>query len=481
MPLPRWLAVCGVMLTAPVAPAVAQEKMNILFIVSDDLTNNALGCYQGRAKTPNIDKLAAKGVRFDRAYCQFPLCNPSRASFLTGLRPDTTRVYENATQFRRNVPDAQTLPQTFRRYGYYVARVGKLYHYGVPGQIGTDGLDDPPSWERVINPRGRDKDDEDANLIFTLNPNGKGSGRFGGTLSWLASAGGDETHTDGMTATEVTKLLEANKDRPFFLACGFFRPHTPYVAPRPYFDMYPVADIPLPAVPEGHRAAGPAPAFGSAKAEQEKMTDAQRREAIQAYLASVSSMDGQVGRVLSALERLGLANRTVVVFMSDHGYHLGEHGLWQKMSLFENSARVPLVIYDPRARGNGRNCLRPVELIDLHATLAEICGLTAPPTDGVSLRPLLADPTLALDRVAVTQVSRGTPTTTGEVVGKNPFFMGYSIRTERFRYTEWDGGKKGAQLFDYDADPGELRNLAADPTFANTVTQLRARFPAAKK
>ncbi|QDU22843.1 sulfatase [Urbifossiella limnaea] len=475
----RLLALAALFLAT--GPAAAQDKMNVLFVVSDDLTNTALGCYQGRAKTPNIDKLAAKGVRFDRAYCQFPLCNPSRASLLTGLRPDTLRVYENATQFRRNVPDVQTLPQTFRRAGYYVARVGKLYHYGVPGQIGTDGLDDPPSWERVINPRGFDKDDEDANRIFTLNPKGKGSARFGGTLSWLASAGGDETHTDGMTATEITKLLEANKDRPFFLACGFFRPHTPYVAPRAYFDQYPAADITLASVPAGHRAAGPGPAFGSAKPEQEAMTDAQRREAIQAYLASVAFMDAQVGRVLSALDRLGLANRTIVVFLSDHGYHLGEHGLWQKMSLFENSARVPLVVHDPRAKGNGGVCRRTVELTDLHATLADACGLTAPRTDGASLRPLLENPAAAWERPAVTQVSRGTPTTTGEVTGKNPFFMGRSVRTERYRYTTWDDGKRGEQLFDYEADPGELRNLAADPASAETVRRMKALLPAAKK
>jgi uncharacterized sulfatase len=472
----RCLAAALLLACAP--PAVAAEKMNVLLIVSDDLTNNTLGCYGSPVSTtPNIDRLAAKGVRFDRAYCQFPLCNPSRASFLTGLRPDTLKVYENATQFRKHAPDAQSLGQTFQRAGYAVGRVGKLYHYGVPGQIGTDGLDDKPSWQFVVNPRGRDKDDEEKDLIFSLNPNGKGSGRYGGTLSWLAADGTDAEQTDGKIAAEVVKQLAANKGKPFFLACGFFRPHTPYVAPKKYFEMYPADKLKLPEVPEGHREAGPVPAFGSAKPEQARLTDDLRRKALQAYCAATTFMDAQVGVVLDALEQQKLADKTIVVFMSDHGYHLGEHGLWQKMSLFENSARVPLVVYDPRASGNGKVCPRTVELVDLHATLADLAGAEAPRTDGASLKPLLADPSAKWDRPAVTQVSRGTPTLTGEVVGKNPWFMGYSVRTERYRYTEWDGGKKGVQLFDYEKDPGELKNLAEDPAHADTVKQLKALLP----
>jgi iduronate 2-sulfatase len=464
-------------------PAFAADKMNVLFIVSDDLTNTTLGCYGSElGKTPNIDKLAAKGVRFDSAYCQFPLCNPSRASFLTGLRPDQLKVYENATQLRKTVPDAQTLPQTFRKGGYFVARVGKLYHYGVPAQIGTDGLDDPPSWEKTINPRGFDKDDEDADRIFTLNPMGKGSGRFGGTLSWLASQGTDEQQTDGKIAREVGKQLEKNKDRPFFLACGFFRPHTPYVAPKKYFEMYPPEKFALPVVPVGHLAAGPAPAFGSAKKEQEKLTDDLRRQALQAYYASTTFMDAQVGYVLDTLEKLKLADKTIVVFISDHGYHLGEHGLWQKMSLFENSARVPLVIFDPRSKANGRISKRVVELVDLHPTLAELCGLESPKVlTGKSVKSLLDDSNATWDKPAITQVSRGTPTATGEVRPKaQPWFMGYSIRNERYRFTEWDDGKKGTQLFDYETDPHELTNLAGDPKHAETVKELQAKLTAAK-
>ncbi|MFO0850119.1 MAG: sulfatase [Gemmataceae bacterium] len=456
--------------------ALDAPRMNVLFIVSDDLTNNALGCYGSKyGRSPNIDRLAAKGVRFDRAYCQFPLCNPSRASFLTGLRPDTLRVYENATQFRKHKPDAQTLPQTFRKAGYTVARVGKLYHYGVPGQIGTDGLDDPPSWDAAVNPRGRDKDDEAADLIFTLNPAAKGSARFGGTLSWLASAGDGPTHTDGLIAAETVKLLETHGDRPFFLACGFFRPHTPYVAPKAYFDLFPPDKF---ALPDRSEPRHPPAAYASAHRNQDDMTDALRRQALQAYHASTTFMDTQVGAVLDALDRLKLADRTVVVFLSDHGYHLGEHGLWQKMSLFENSCRVPLVIHDPRSKGNGRATGRTVELVDLHATLADLCGLAAPKTDGVSLKPLLDDPAAKWDRPAFTQVSRGTPTTTGQKVAKGqPWFLGASVRTDRYRYTEWDGGKKGVQLFDYKDDPSETTNRADDPALADVVRQLKAKLP----
>ncbi|MFQ3649447.1 MAG: sulfatase [Gemmataceae bacterium] len=446
--------------------ASAADKMNVLFIVSDDLTNNAMSCYRGKGQTPHLDKLAAKGVRFDRAYCQYPLCNPSRASFLTGLRPDTTRVYDNAVHFRNNLPDVQTLPQTFIQGGYFVARVGKLYHYGVPAQIGTDGLDDKQSWQKVINPRGRDKDDEER--IFTLNPMAKGPARFGGTLSWLAAEGTDAEQTDGLIAAEVSKLIAANKDKPFFLACGFFRPHTPFVAPKKYFDLYPTKKINLPMVPQDHRKVHPAPAFASSKKEQEKLTDPLRREAIQAYLASTTFMDAQVGLVLEALEKHKIADRTIVVFTSDHGYHLGEHGLWQKQSLFEHSARVPLIIYDPRAKGNGKASGATVELTDLHATLADLAGLKAPQTDGRSLVPLLADPAAKWDRPALTQVRRG---------GAKDGFMGYSLRTARYRYTEWDGGKRGVQLVDLDNDPDETKNLAADPAYAETIKKLQAWLP----
>lgn len=461
--LGRWLMsglrVLGILasLAGSLTWAPAQERYNVLFVMADDL-NNALGCYgHPLVRSPNVDRLAKAGVVFERAYCQFPLCNPSRASLLTGMRPDTTKVLDNTVHFRKHHPEVVTLPQLFRKHGYWVGRVGKIFHYGVPTQIGTDGLDDKPSWDQVVNPIGRDKHEE--SKIFSLVP-----GQFGGVLSWLAAEGTDEEQTDGIGATEAIKLLEKNRDRPFFLAVGFYRPHTPFVAPRKYFDLYPLEKISLPYVPADHRKKGPAPAFASARPEQDKMTDELRKQAIQAYFASISFMDAQLGRLLDALEQLGLQERTIIVFTSDHGYHLGEHGLWQKMSLFENSARVPLIVAVPRTKGNGQRCMRTVELLDLYPTLAELCGLPIPEhVEGRSLCALLNDPQAKWDKAAYTQVARG----------KGGTNLGRSVRTERYRYTEWNDGKGGVQLFDYEKDPAELTNLAGRPEYIEVEKQLR--------
>jgi iduronate 2-sulfatase len=452
------VVVASFLLLVSPAQAQPQRKLNVLLITADDL-NTRLGCYgDPLVKSPHIDRLASRGVRFERAYCQYPLCNPSRASFLTGLRPDTIRIYENKTHFRETTPDVVTLPQAFRQAGYFVARVGKLYHYGVPTQIGTDGLDDKESWDLVVNPRGRDKDEEPK--VFSLKP-----GQFGGTLSWLASDGDDEQQTDGIGAAEAVELLEQNRDRPFFLAVGFYRPHTPYVSPKKYFEMYPPERIPLP--PPDQRTGAPRPAYASSHPEQDRMTDEQRREAIRAYFAAITFMDAQVGRVIDALDRLRLRDNTVVVFLSDHGYHLGEHGLWQKMSIFEGSARVPMIVHLPGAKGNGRPSPRTVELLDLCPTLLDLCGVIPSGSrkpDGTNLRPLLDDPAARWDEPAYTQVMRGN---------EQNRFMGRTVRTEKWRYTEWDEGRRGRELYDYESDPGEMKSLANDPARARVVEQMR--------
>lgn len=461
----RWLlkslvaAAASIALWSTWCTGAEPQRPNVLLVMSDDL-NCRLGCYgDPLVRSPNIDRLATRGVRFDHAYCQYPLCNPSRASMLTSLRPDRTGVRENQTHFRKVVPDAVTLPELFRRNGYFTARVGKIFHYGVPTQIGTSGLDDPPSWDHVVNPRGRDKDEEDR--IFSLIP-----GRFGGTLSWMAAEGTDLEQTDGQGASAMIRLLEENRHRPFFLAMGFYRPHTPYVAPKKYFDLYPLDKIPLPQVRADDWDDIPRPALNDLP-EQRKMSDELRRQAIQAYFASITFMDAQLGRVLDALDRLGLADKTIVVFVSDQGYHLGEHRLWQKMSLFEGVARAPLIIAAPGKKGNGQASPALVELVDVYPTLAQLCGLEVPKgIDGRSLVPQLDNPQTPARKAALTEVQRGR--------GKGqPPLLGRSIRTPRWRYTEWDEGRAGVELYDHQSDPQEFHNLARDPAHAPTVVELR--------
>lgn len=461
----RWLlkslvaAAASIALWSTWCTGAEPQRPNVLLVMSDDL-NCRLGCYgDPLVRSPNIDRLATRGVRFDHAYCQYPLCNPSRASMLTSLRPDRTGVRENQTHFRKVVPDAVTLPELFRRNGYFTARVGKIFHYGVPTQIGTSGLDDPPSWDHVVNPRGRDKDEEDR--IFSLIP-----GRFGGTLSWMAAEGTDLEQTDGQGASAMIRLLEENRHRPFFLAMGFYRPHTPYVAPKKYFDLYPLDKIPLPQVRADDWDDIPRPALNDLP-EQRKMSDELRRQAIQAYFASITFMDAQLGRVLDALDRLGLADKTIVVFVSDQGYHLGEHRLWQKMSLFEGVARAPLIIAAPGKKGNGQASPALVELVDVYPTLAQLCGLEVPKgIDGRSLVPQLDNPQTPARKAALTEVQRGR--------GKGqPPLLGCSIRTPRWRYTEWDEGRAGVELYDHQSDPQEFHNLARDPAHSATVGELR--------
>ncbi|MGC3946244.1 MAG: sulfatase [Chryseolinea sp.] len=445
------LFVSATLLSNEVGAQKESQKLNVLFIAVDDL-NNELGCYGSTVvKSPNIDRLAARGVRFDRAYTQFPLCSPSRSSLLTGRRPDVTGIYELQTHFRKNLPDVITLPQLFKNNGYHSARVGKIFHYGVPGQIGTNGLDDSLSWTQRINPIGHDKVDE-ASITNVTPDRGLGS-----ALSWRVENTPDEEQTDGKVATEAIKILEQRKDEPFFLAVGFYRPHTPYVAPSKYFDLYPADKIKLAEerpndlddVPDAALFTKP-PHWG--------VSEDNRRQAQRAYYASISFMDAQVGRVLDALDRLKLSDKTIIVLWSDHGYNLGQHGQWMKQSLFENSARVPFIVVAPGFRKNSSS-KRTVELLDIYPTLAELVKLKADGLEGKSLGSLLKNPNATWDRPAYTQVRRNT-------------LMGRSVRTERWRYTEWDDGKAGVELYDHETDPGEFTNLAKDPKYNERVKEL---------
>ena len=437
------------------APGFSAEKLNVLFISVDDM-NNDLGCYgHPQVKSPNIDKLARRGVRFDRAYCQFPLCSPSRSSLMTGLRPDKIRVFDLRYHFRTEISDVVTLPQFFKNNGYYVARVGKMYHYSNPGGIGTSGLDDPPSWTEVFNPAGRDKTTIEKDIINYSPQRGLGSAM----CLLVDETGRDEEHTDGMVATKAIQLLEKHKDEPFFLGVGFYKPHTPYVAPKKYFDLYPLETIQLPEIPPEPPKDIPSPALASTRPwPYFGATADQARECKQAYYATISFVDAQIGRVLDALDRLNLADKTIVVFWSDHGYLLGEHGLWMKQSCFEESARVPLIISAPGTKPGVS--ARTVELLDLYPTLADLAGFATKNLHGASLRPLLDNPNAQWDRPAFTQVQRGA-------------FPGHSVRTERWRYTEWDSGKRGVELYDHTTDPKELNNLAREPKYADVLAQMQ--------
>jgi uncharacterized sulfatase len=438
--------------------AAPAKPRNALFIASDDL-NHCFSAYgHPVVRTPNLDRIAAAGVRFDRAYCQFPLCSPSRTSIFTGLAPDATGVYDLRKHFRESVPDVVTLPQLFQKNGYFAARVGKMYHYGNPGQIGTDGLDDAPSWNARVNPKGVDKTEEPKLTNYTPTRG------IGSALAFYASPARDEEHTDGMVASETIRLMEEHRHRPWFLGAGFYRPHCPYIAPSKYFDRVPEDRVKLVPFEEWEMNIAPHWAYFTRPAHW-GLSEKQRTEVMRAYYAAILFLDANVGRLLDALKRLGQESNTTIFFWSDHGYHLGEHGQWMKQTIFEPSARTPLLIAGAGVRARGKACPRTVEFLDLYPTAAALAGLKEVPSNlhGASLAPLLDNPARAWDRPAVTQVQRQK-------------VMGYSIRTERHRYSMWEEGREGEELYDYGADHRELRNLAADPAGAALKSQLRQRL-----
>jgi uncharacterized sulfatase len=451
------MLIATVALAASIAHAAdAPRRPNVLLILADDLSTE-IGCYGSIARTPNLDALAKDGTRFDRAYTQYPLCGPSRCSFLSGLRPDTTGVLVNGVTVRHVLKDVVTLPQHFRNNGYFVARAGKAYHLGIPFEVGTPGPDDPLSWDHTFDPKGNEFPALDDGDQYDPDPKNQQSFRRN-----LLKDDEGKSQADYQTADEIIRLLKERRDRPFFLTCGFIRPHVPQVAPRKYFDLYDVSSIKLPPNPPGDRDDIPAAAFQYAKPNM-GMTDAECVEAKRGYHAVTSFMDHQVGRVLAELDRLGLRDSTIVVFASDHGYLLGQHQGWQKTQLWEESARVPLIISYPGMPHRDATATGLAELVDLYPTVCDLAGVT-PPTalEGRSLRPALDEPAKPFKEAVFTQVNR---------FGKG--IEGRSVRTDRWRYSEWNRGDKGVELYDHQADPGEYTNLAKEPAHATTVTELR--------
>lgn len=462
----QFIRLCCITFLLCISMAHAQQKKpNILFISADDLNVDMNVFDNSFVKTPNLDRLFKLGVRFDRAYSQYPLCAPSRASLMTGLRPDKTKVKDLFTFFRDSIPDVVTLPQLFMKNGYFTARVGKIFHYGVPKEIGTNGQDDSLSWNERVNPIGIDRQQEDK--ITNYMPKVP----LGGALSFWAAPGTDDDQTDGKIANEAVKILEKNKSKPFFLAVGFFRPHTPFVAPKKYFDLYPVDNIQLPEERVDDWTNKPSIARYTLT-DHYGLNKQQRKEVTQAYYASISFMDAQVGKLLDKLDELNLTNNTFVVFWSDHGYALGQHGQWQKQTLFEHTARVPLLIAAP-GYSRQKSTTSTVELIDIYPTLAELAGLKAPASvQGKSLVSVLKKPEQTTYTPAYTQLEKNIKQKAW-YRNIDREYIGKSVRYKEWRYTEWNEGKDGVELYNYETDPNEFVNLANNPDYATTIVTLK--------
>lgn len=432
---------------------------NVVMIVADDLRAD-LGCYgHPMVKTPNLDRLAARGLVFNKAYCQQAVCNPSRASALTGRRLDTLRVWDLPTHFRSQAPDVVTLPQHFKNHGYFTQNIGKIFHNWIHEVQG-----DPISWSVPAAMHFANHGSDKPVVDGPVPPN------LAQDIKCECRDVPDEAYFDGRVAALAVDALRQRRaaEQPFFLAVGFWKPHSPFNAPKRYWDMFRRADIPMPKNPEWP-ADAPRIAWHDSRellgvgAKARQLTPEAICEMRHGYLAGISYMDAQVGRVLDELDRLQLTDNTIVVFWSDHGYHLGEHTLLAKTSNFELDARVPLIISVPHMETAGQKTEALAELMDLYPTLSNLCGLPEPTgTEGVSLEKVLRDPAAEVRQIALTQHSR--PAYYDRTPEKQPTHMGYSIRSQTHRYTEWRDWRTGEttdrELYDHRSDPDETRNLA---------------------
>ena len=455
---------------SPSETAGLPERPNVLFIVVDDL-NVALGTYDGypTAKTPNIDWLASQGVRFDRAYAQDPICNPSRTSFLSGRRPATTNVYGNFVEPRTHLGDVVMLPEYFRAQGYFTARVGKVAHGRYEAAVEWDISENAARREHYLP--GVDHSEVRDNTWIGGADDGLSRADIlghltrptGMPLSWRATDETEAETPDGQTTRRVIELLREQRDKPFFIAAGFHKPHQPWVAPKEFFEQHPVAEVVPPDEPADDIDDIPAPALGNYP-EDSDHSEQQVRQAIAAYHATITLIDVQVGLLMEELGELGLEQSTIVVFVSDHGFHLGEHGgLWRKHTQFEESTRVPLIVRVPGGV-SGRATSALVELVDLYPTLADLCGLPSPEgLEGTSFRPVLEDPDVPWKSAIFSEVQRNGA-------------HGRSVRTARYRYTEWTPLQGDAdpefELYDLANDPKEYDNLAGSPEHQPAIDSL---------
>lgn len=448
--------------------AGAEPKPNVLFIAADDLRCD-LACYGHEiVQTPNLDKLASMGTRFDRAYCAQALCNPSRSSLMTGLRPNTLRLFNLEKHFRDEVPDVVTLPELFKQNGYHTENIGKIFH-----NWRTEIEGDPQSWSVPAVMHFASHRDDLPQVDGDLPPN------LAQAIRCECRDVPDHAYYDGRIAGLAVEAIErrARSDAPFFLAVGFWKPHLPFNAPKKYWDLYRPEDIPCSPVPQWPTNA-PRIAWHNSqellgKKDPPQLTEADTRELRHGYLAGISYLDAQVGRLLEALETHGLTDSTIIVFWSDHGFQLGDHTLWCKTSNFELDARVPMIIAPPKSIivECRKDTSAIVELLDLYPTIADLAGVAPPKTlEGVSLVPLIDGTRGQVKDAALTQHPRPS------YYGDDMKAMGYSIRTNRYRYTQWHDANTGAlvasELYDHRADPNESANVYDDPAHASALSGL---------
>lgn len=428
----------------PVAPT---KRPNVLFIAVDDL-NDWIGCMGGHpdAKTPNLDKLAARGTLFTNAHCAAPACNPSRAALLTGVRPSTSGVYHNDQPWKPVLGHVPTMPKHFMEQGYEVVGGGKIFH---------GGTDDRSSWHDYFKPGG-------GNLAEKVI--GTPHNRSGGIV-WGALDATDEEMPDYKLATWAGEFLGRKHEKPFFLAVGFVKPHMPWQVPQKYYDLYPPDKIAIPKAPADDLEDVPAAgrAIARPQGDHAKMLQTGNwKYAVQGYLASISFIDAQVGRVIEALDASPHKEDTIVVLWGDHGWHLGEKQHWRKFALWEEATKAPLIYVAPGVTKPGTRCDRPIDFMSFYPTLSELCSLPTPKhQEGVSVAPLLKDPRAAWERPALTTHGKGN----------------HAVRSQRYRYIRYADGSE--ELYDHDADPMEWKNLAADAALAGVKKELAAYLPKA--
>jgi iduronate 2-sulfatase len=423
------------------------QKKNVLFIVADDLTKT-LGCYDHLVvKTPNIDQLAAKGILFNHAYCNFAVCNPSRSSFLTGMTPETTTIQDNYVSLQSVIGDWVSLPALFRQNDYYTMSLGKIFHDG------REENNDMKGWDELYG-YGATK----------LGKEGEGRNMTGDALKWCrwrAAEGDDEDQADGQIAKKAVEFIKGEHEKPFFLAVGFHKPHDPFVAPKKYFDLYPLEVCDPPVLPEGWEAPYKYTLPGENR-EFDKFTDQERREFLRSYYACSSFMDAQVGKVLKALEESGQAGNTLIFFLGDHGYHLGEHNWWNKDALFEKGTSAPFIIAGQGVGKQGVESDAMFEFIDIYPTLAELMELKNTPDylEGKSFAKVVTDPSLPFRSEVRAIIRRGNMT-------------GRMVKNANWRYVEWDEGRKGNELYSQHDDPMEYHDLTGEAEYEDVVSSMR--------